>query len=498
MMINLSKILRFYILLSVGTLVISTTASSATPDENAPQDIVTEETNLTNVEADTNAETDTNVETAIIVEIDRRVTELRNEFLDDKADSVNWWLESVSLWLAVIAIFFTIFALIVPIFSYFGYQKYEDSRKIIEKHVKDAEQHLDTIKKHKKEIADYTAGMPGKDNKPVTAPDTPEKDGSKVQEHTNDVEVLLPAKVDTKVLPVQEDRTANELRQTITKDMEESNPGTVASTWFYVGFLYQLEDSTTTNQLNNHNALDAYTQAIRLNPNYVEAYFNRGNANAYLSEHRKAIEDYDSAIQIILSSKSDYYKSTNTLHKLYFNSGNSCTQLRPPNYSNAIANYDLSLANTTSSNSYNHGIVYYNRGNAKFRIENYSDAAEDYRQATLCKRIMRDSLYNLGNAEVKLGDFNKASICYRESVELDANFRYASTNGRMVDNAHKQSKGGFFDMLPNRNTAHHELLFHGNSGSIGMYGGFSPPSETRPLPGGKGFPGDSGFLLDNQ
>ena len=473
-MINLSKILCFYILLSIGIFVVTTTANSATPDENAPQDIGTKETNLTTVEAKANAEADINVE------IDRRVTELRNEFLDDKADSVSWWL-------AVIAIVLTFFGLIIPIFGIFGYIKFKDLAK-------EAKQYLAEIKKDAKKAADYTAGLQGEDNKSPRAPDTAEEDSSKVQEHAKDTEESLPAKA----LPLQKDRTANELRQTITKDTVESNPDKAASTWFQVGFLYQLEDPTTTNQENNKNALDAYTHAIRLNPKYIEAYFNRGNVNAYLGKHRKSIEDYASAIEIIVSPKSNNQGYIGILKKLYFNSGNSCTQINPPYYSNAIANYDSSLTSTIPSDSHNRGIIYYNRGNAKFRIGNYSDAAEDYKKATLCEAVMRDSWYNLGNAQVKLREYEKALTCYEYSIGFDANFKNAHTNHSMVENASRMDESSFLDMIQGRNTARRELPFGGNSGSIGMYAGVSPPNEDRYLPGGKGLPGDSGFLLDNQ
>ena len=45
-------------------------------------------------------------------------------------------------------------------------------------------------------------------------------------------------------------------------------------------------------------AVDEYTKAIQLDPDYLFAYNNRGNAYIELGEYQTAIEDYDKAIQL--------------------------------------------------------------------------------------------------------------------------------------------------------------------------------------------------------
>ena len=49
-------------------------------------------------------------------------------------------------------------------------------------------------------------------------------------------------------------------------------------------------------------AISEYTEAIRLNPKYVEAYNNRGYAYMGKKEYDKAIEDFEAALRI----KPDY------------------------------------------------------------------------------------------------------------------------------------------------------------------------------------------------
>ena len=45
-------------------------------------------------------------------------------------------------------------------------------------------------------------------------------------------------------------------------------------------------------------AIEDYGEAIRLEPQYAKAYYNRGNAYAVQGKHQQAIEDYDEAISL--------------------------------------------------------------------------------------------------------------------------------------------------------------------------------------------------------
>jgi tetratricopeptide (TPR) repeat protein len=45
-------------------------------------------------------------------------------------------------------------------------------------------------------------------------------------------------------------------------------------------------------------AIADYTQALRINPNYVNAYFNRGNAYYYKKDYARARADYEKVLQL--------------------------------------------------------------------------------------------------------------------------------------------------------------------------------------------------------
>ena len=73
--------------------------------------------------------------------------------------------------------------------------------------------------------------------------------------------------------------------------LAQGNRSISAKTYFMWGYTkYYLGDYK--------GAITDYTQAIRLNPDYADAYNNRGNAKSNLSQHFAAIADYDIAIRL--------------------------------------------------------------------------------------------------------------------------------------------------------------------------------------------------------
>ena len=65
-------------------------------------------------------------------------------------------------------------------------------------------------------------------------------------------------------------------------------------------------------------AFEDYDKAIRLNPDYTDAYYNRGNAYAKLGKYQRAIEDYNKAIFL----KHDYTEAYNNRGHAYLSQGN--------------------------------------------------------------------------------------------------------------------------------------------------------------------------------
>ena len=91
-------------------------------------------------------------------------------------------------------------------------------------------------------------------------------------------------------------------------------------------------------------AIADYNEAIRLKPDYVEVYFNRGNAKYSLGHHEKAITDYNEAIRL----KPDYAEA-------YNNRGNAKRGLGQ--YERAINDYNEAIILKPDF-----ALAYYNRG----------------------------------------------------------------------------------------------------------------------------------------
>jgi tetratricopeptide (TPR) repeat protein len=69
-------------------------------------------------------------------------------------------------------------------------------------------------------------------------------------------------------------------------------------------------------QVEGQIAIEDYDEAIRLNPNDAEAYFNRGNAYHNLNKKKRAIEDYDKAIRLNPQFAETYHNRGTTYRDL--------------------------------------------------------------------------------------------------------------------------------------------------------------------------------------
>ncbi len=77
----------------------------------------------------------------------------------------------------------------------------------------------------------------------------------------------------------------------IRKEIDVKNNPEAELAYFNRGIIYKY--------LKNYSqAIEDYTQAIKLNPNYARAYYERGNAYKNLENYSQAIEDYTQAIKL--------------------------------------------------------------------------------------------------------------------------------------------------------------------------------------------------------
>jgi tetratricopeptide (TPR) repeat protein len=111
----------------------------------------------------------------------------------------------------------------------------------------------------------------------------------------------------------------------------------------------------------SHAILD-YDQAIRLNPNFAEAYNNRGFASYWSGNYEQAIADYSRAIAL----RPAYAYAYNNRGAAYMASGHS---------NQAISDFDHALALQPDFPQ-----AYINRGNANLRLGHLGLALADFRR----------------------------------------------------------------------------------------------------------------------
>jgi lipoprotein NlpI len=123
-------------------------------------------------------------------------------------------------------------------------------------------------------------------------------------------------------------------------------------------------------------AIEDFDQAIRLNPNFAEAYVKRSIAHALKGQSDRAIEDLDQAIRL------------------------------NPNYAQA----------------------FYNRGTAYDRKGQFDRAIEDFDQAIRLNPNNVAAFLDRGNEYRAQGDFDRAIADYSEGIRLDPRLTFVLLN----------------------------------------------------------------------
>lgn len=158
------------------------------------------------------------------------------------------------------------------------------------------------------------------------------------------------------------------------------------------------------NQLNDYGgAMDDFNKSIEINPNFSEAFFNRGILKKVMEDYQGALEDYNKAIELDENSEAyrfragiksilndfvgamkDYnlaiVKHPNQRCTIYYNRG--CLKFDLEDFKGAIDDFDKSIeANTISNKRWPRSDFYKKRGDCKLKIEDYYGAIEDLNKA---------------------------------------------------------------------------------------------------------------------
>ncbi|MFN5241203.1 MAG: tetratricopeptide repeat protein [Aphanizomenon sp.] len=188
-------------------------------------------------------------------------------------------------------------------------------------------------------------------------------------------------------------------------------------------------------------AIDDYTQAIKINPNYDLTYYNRGNVRDNLGDKQGAIDDYTLAIKINPNDADAYYNRGNVRYDLGDKQGAiddyTLAIKINPNYAQAYYNRGIvrnelgdkpgAIDDYTLAIKFNpnYAQAYYNRGNVRYDLGDKQGAIDDYTLAIKFNPNDANAYYNRGNVRDDLGDKQGAIDDYTQAIKINPNYAKA-------------------------------------------------------------------------
>ena len=386
---------------AVSAITFAQTTESAI--ESAPAAVGTED--------DTSAQSDPPIEPtpapAVEVEIQRRFNELQRELLDDRGAYIDRWL-------AVITITIAFFGLVAVVCGYIGFKRFREietnaknSAATAAEHAQDAKRVVKKIEKTRDKADEIVRGMTAE-----TAAGNPEEAKQAALSVSENPRASLVDKAIADAISLQQQGKrddAIERWRAVAHIAERSDDALAATAWFSVGYLIQDE--------NPEDALAEYAKAIRLKPDYAEAYNNRGAAKDALGRQDDALADYAEAIRLKPNDAG-----------LYYNLGSVKAKLG--RYDDALADYGEAIRLKPD-----HAGAFYNRGVAEAKLGRYDDALADYAEAIRLKPNDAAAYNNRGAAKDALGRHDDALADYAEAIRLKPDLAEAYGNRGNAKNA---------------------------------------------------------------
>ena len=148
-------------------------------------------------------------------------------------------------------------------------------------------------------------------------------------------------------------------------------------------------------------AITAYDEAIRLNPQFAEAYNNRGIVKYEMGRYAEAVADYSTAVSL----KPNFVNALNNRGNAQADLG----QLQP-------AAQDLQAALRLDGNS---AIIRNNLGNVYYLMQNYDAALNEYTRAIALNPNIAEVYYNRAAIYYGLRRYNEALADIKKSMALN-------------------------------------------------------------------------------
>lgn len=232
--------------------------------------------------------------------------------------------------------------------------------------------------------------------------------------------MLLARIVELERIDKKGEKTEKQLND-LKKGFREASQGLTAIEWFNKAMEFF--------NYNPNKTVEFLTEAIRLDPNYVAAYFMRGGAYTNIQMIDQAISDYDHAILLDPNNYS-YYRSRGLLYSYL------------KQYDRAISDYTQAIqmkSDGTGSQDYNF------RGKAYADLGKYDQAIDDYSHVITTDSNNVSAYTNRGATYQNLKKYDLAIADYDQALKLDPYDVIAYSNRAKVYFSLKQNNKAIED-----------------------------------------------------
>ena len=169
------------------------------------------------------------------------------------------------------------------------------------------------------------------------------------------------------------------------------------------GYVYFYLGNSYAYSLLYKKALAEYEKALDFEPDFNLTWYNRGIALYELGRYEEAIASYDKTLRIKYKNDMAWNNRGNALYEL-------------ERYEEAIDSYDKALE--INYDSYH---AWHNRGNALYELGLYKESINSYEKALGIKCDIHDASWNnRGNALGQLGRYEEAIVSYDKALELNS------------------------------------------------------------------------------
>lgn len=169
--------------------------------------------------------------------------------------------------------------------------------------------------------------------------------------------------------------------------------GKKVQAYFNLGIVYE-------NQKNHSAAFENYTRALKIDPTYAQAYYCRGAMQTDLGQLRPALIDLTAAL-LLKANATTYFQRGRCLAKL-------------GNWKKAVADYDKAIELKPRYDD-----CHFNRANLFARQGMYKEALKGYNKAISLNRAIAKYYTNRGNLYKEKRDYKRALQDHMQALRLD-------------------------------------------------------------------------------